>query len=243
MPNINPELEAIKTAVYGEEVRDAIYNALVSINNKLDELGDGAVHFDVDQSLDLTDNQKAVARTNIDALSNDKFLEDKTYRISGILRIDYEENPSITASSNFLTITFDNISRIVASDRDGSEFLGNIQYDAETGQAVYNLTNANHVLVLDKNAQLVEVKLWDNVTSNDILLWYLDSFEISGHSPIPNYRSLLYFILVGSVMYPIGSIYLTINNINPGSIFGGTWSAFGSGTVDNKNYYMWERTA
>lgn len=29
--------------------------------------------------------------------------------------------------------------------------------------------------------------------------------------------------------YPIGSIYLSVNNINPSQFFGGTWVAFGTG--------------
>ena len=30
-------------------------------------------------------------------------------------------------------------------------------------------------------------------------------------------------------VYPIGSIYITVNNVNPGTLFGGTWQAFGAG--------------
>lgn len=32
-------------------------------------------------------------------------------------------------------------------------------------------------------------------------------------------------------VYPIGSIYMAINNVNPGLLFGGTWSAWGTGRV------------
>ena len=32
-------------------------------------------------------------------------------------------------------------------------------------------------------------------------------------------------------IYPVGSIYLSVNNTNPGTLFGGTWVAWGSGRV------------
>lgn len=41
---------------------------------------------------------------------------------------------------------------------------------------------------------------------------YLDSSSI-----VHNNKKL------SDILYPIGSIYLSVNNINPGSLFGGTW--------------------
>lgn len=32
-------------------------------------------------------------------------------------------------------------------------------------------------------------------------------------------------------VYPVGSIYMSVNNTNPGTLFGGTWVAWGSGQV------------
>ena len=32
-------------------------------------------------------------------------------------------------------------------------------------------------------------------------------------------------------VYPVGSIYMSVNNVNPGTLFGGTWVAWGSGKV------------
>ena len=43
-----------------------------------------------------------------------------------------------------------------------------------------------------------------------------------------------------NLVYPVGSIYSTVNNVNPSPFLGGTWVKFVPG---NKiNYYMWKRT-
>lgn len=34
-----------------------------------------------------------------------------------------------------------------------------------------------------------------------------------------------------NLVYPVGSIYLSVNNTNPGTLFGGTWVAWGTGRV------------
>lgn len=36
---------------------------------------------------------------------------------------------------------------------------------------------------------------------------------------------------IGNLMYPVGSIYLSIKNTNPKTLFGGTWVAWGTGRV------------
>lgn len=32
-------------------------------------------------------------------------------------------------------------------------------------------------------------------------------------------------------VYPVGSIYLSVNSVNPSELFGGTWAAWGTGRV------------
>lgn len=34
-----------------------------------------------------------------------------------------------------------------------------------------------------------------------------------------------------NLVYPIGSIYMSVNSINPSTLFGGTWQAWGTGRV------------
>lgn len=49
-------------------------------------------------------------------------------------------------------------------------------------------------------------------------------------------------------MYPIGSIYMSVNNVNPSTLFGGTWVPWGSGRVpvgvnaDDTNFSSVEKT-
>ncbi len=49
-------------------------------------------------------------------------------------------------------------------------------------------------------------------------------------------------------MYPIGSIYMSVNSINPSSLFGGTWVSWGNGRVpigvntNDTNYNTVEKT-
>lgn len=39
------------------------------------------------------------------------------------------------------------------------------------------------------------------------------------------------FEAIVKMLYPVGSIYMSVVNTNPSSLFGGTWSAWGSGKV------------
>lgn len=43
-----------------------------------------------------------------------------------------------------------------------------------------------------------------------------------------------------NLVYPVGSIYATVNNVNPSTFFGGTWVRHETG--GRLNYYMWKRT-
>lgn len=51
-----------------------------------------------------------------------------------------------------------------------------------------------------------------------------------------------------NLVYPVGSIYMSVNNVNPENLFGGTWVAWGSGRVpvgvneSDTNFNLVEKT-
>lgn len=53
---------------------------------------------------------------------------------------------------------------------------------------------------------------------------------------------------ISNLVYPVGSIYMSVNNTNPATLFGGTWTAWGSGRVpvgvnaDDANFNQVEKT-
>ena len=58
-------------------------------------------------------------------------------------------------------------------------------------------------------------------------------FEVSEDWDVKVYGKLLkdYILQFSSAIYPVGSIYMSVNSTNPSTYFGGTWVAWGSGRV------------
>ena len=56
-----------------------------------------------------------------------------------------------------------------------------------------------------------------------------ESFEISGKT-------------IFDMVYPVGSIYFSINNTNPKDLFGGAWEQI-QNTSLYPSVFMWKRTA
>lgn len=64
--------------------------------------------------------------------------------------------------------------------------------------------------------------------TGSIYLEVIDNFNynvVYYNKDVSNFKSLV------DKIYPVGSIYMSINNVNPGDLFCGTWVAWGSGRV------------
>lgn len=68
------------------------------------------------------------------------------------------------------------------------------------------ITSNNNKFSLDKNGNLTV----NSITSS-------------------NYEEILNTATVCNLIYPVGSLYLSVNAVNPSTLFGGTWQSFGSG--------------
>lgn len=68
--------------------------------------------------------------------------------------------------------------------------------------------------------QVNGVTLTGNKTTSDLHISY-DDLEDTPTIPTMSY--------IFNAVYPVGTIYTSVSNSNPGLVFGGTWVAFGSG--------------
>lgn len=72
---------------------------------------------------------------------------------------------------------------------------------------------------------------WDVNTNNENDTWVLVLSEGKIKHRVLNTAFNSDIKTVGKLMYPVGSIYLSVKNTNPSSFFGGTWVAWGTGRV------------
>ena len=72
---------------------------------------------------------------------------------------------------------------------------------------------------------------WDVNTNNENDTWVLVLSEGKIKHRVLNTAFNSDIKTVGKLMYPVGSIYLSVKNTNPSYFFGGTWVAWGTGRV------------
>lgn len=64
------------------------------------------------------------------------------------------------------------------------------------------------------------------------LLDYVSKIQIGNGAEVPiNDDDAVQRAELFDLVYPVGSIYMSVNNVNPGTLFGGTWVAWGAGKV------------
>lgn len=139
---------------------------------------------------------------------------------------------------------------------DGWAFINGYWYHNSGGTEITppsSVTNFKLVLALDLLGRRVETAFmqWDGTESDLDVTETEDIYEIllatgtrQANGTITNYTDrrekfintslrAVQNLIDNSVnkFYPVGSIYMSVNNVNPSQLFGGTWQSFGAGRV------------
>lgn len=68
-------------------------------------------------------------------------------------------------------------------------------------------------------------------TSAEGLFEVINAYVPTKTSELTNDSGFITSADIGNALYPVGSIYMSVNNTNPSTFFGGTWEAWGAGKV------------
>ena len=89
------------------------------------------------------------------------------------------------------------------------------------GLATIELKNGTELIqnnLISNPTGIREIELYRISYSSGIITGFLDKRKIATNNII-------------DMIYPVGSIYMSVNNLNPSLLFGGTWTEWGSGKV------------
>ena len=139
---------------------------------------------------------------------------------------------------------------------DGWAFINGYWYHNSGGTQITppsSVTNFKLVLALDLLGRRVETAFmqWDGTESDldvdegeNIYEILLATGTRQANGTITNYTDRREKFITSSLravqnlidnsvnkFYPVGSIYMSVNNVNPSQLFGGTWQSFGAGRV------------
>ena len=68
-------------------------------------------------------------------------------------------------------------------------------------------------------------------TSAEGLFEVINAYVPTKTSELTNDSGFITAADIGNALYPVGSIYMSVNTTNPSTFFGGTWEAWGAGKV------------
>ncbi|MGL4762463.1 MAG: hypothetical protein ACRCWG_13535 [Sarcina sp.] len=243
MTNIKEELNQINTAIYGSEVRGALYTGLNSINNEVETLSNNQQEFEgnISNQLKISNNDivamKEVVEKSKDIIDNAGNLAEKVNVLGNAII-----NTTTESIKKFDEIN-DNAYRanlLVDSNFTGDYSTGGLQsssspfatritaYEVEKGK-VYTLSAKGYInqSIVDKNGGM-KVAIYDNK-------WGTNSYSFNINSVNPIINSITFTASEDTTLQV--SSYIVVNNNNPSKDKATIcWYSLTEGDVQAKNY-------
>lgn len=173
----------------------------------------------------------------------DKTVFEDVDALKTFLQTAYSSGNPVTWYYQLATPTEESLTpdQIAALNLSAYQGITNIGTDTmpQVGMAIesrgFNLAGdlAQNLIDLQSTVRSQGTAITQNETDIENINNVLNSPLVSynGLLPVVNPSGIYTYKSVADIVYPIGSIYLSVNNINPGTIFGGTWVSWGSGQV------------
>ena len=152
--------------------------------------------------IDAKNSQACDLVSVVDDGSNTLFLE---------IHADVAENPVLEI--NGLDVEIDK--NIFTYEVDSSYWVG-------TGTLQFRILDYLHT------GDYFNITKIDDLTGN-VYLTQVDNFNYKFCAPQTEADKI--WGMIRDRLYPVGSIYMSVNDVNPSTIYGGTWTAWGSGRV------------
>ena len=184
-----------------------------------------------------TINNFSLVRCNQDGTENDEGAYAKCMLKANISSVNNRNDKAFQllykklTDSNYTTINLPNNSyyyestQIIEADINSEyEFIFKISYYFRFAEKSLNLGTAFTLVDYNASGRSVAFGRVSTANSNEKKMQIKMDTEIEGNLRINNKT-------IFDLIYPIGSIYLSVNSTNPKNLFGGTWIQWGSGRV------------
>lgn len=168
---------------------------------------------------------------------SDSFISDERFKNGSGIPYGAGSNVIFTAEGKWDVLASSDVSG-VKGDKETFYHQGFVNITPENVGAVAtegDISDTSVTFTESENRENIESGEKSNILFGKIKKWFFDLKRIAFTGDfndlmnIPTSDELIEKFLVKA--YPIGSIYLSINNINPSNLFGGEWIEWGSGRV------------
>ena len=211
-----------KASIDHSHVIDDITNLQTSLDNKA--------------NIEHTHNEYITTEqlnTKANEINDD--ITEQTTTLNGI--IDTKINDTKQELTNNIDEHISNITSIISSmnqelTNDINTFQTSLDGKANASHT-HNINNINDLQTsLDSKASINHTHVLSNITDLDISNYAtVEQLNTKANVVHSHGDSVYHKTDVVDIIFPIGSIYVSINNTNPGTIFGGTWEQIADKTM------------